>query len=139
MKTYEYDDIPVGHEETLKMRLSLDTEDDFVGLSGDFNPLHYDLNYAATTKFKRPIAHGMILGCMLSTLVGTKLPGKHCLLISQTIDFVKPVYPSDDTFVELTGKVVSKQDAAKVLVVQLTFKVEDTLVARGKALVGVLQ
>ena len=139
MKTYEYDEIPVGHEETLKMRLNLDTEDDFVGLSRDFTPLHYDVDYAATTKFKKPIAHGMILGCMLSTFVGTQLPGKYCLLISQTIDFVKPVYPSDRTFVKLTGKVVSKQDAAKVLVVQLIFKVGDVTVARGKALVGVLK
>jgi hypothetical protein len=37
-------------------------------VSGDHNPIHLDRAYAATTTFGRPIAHGMLVASMFSTV-----------------------------------------------------------------------
>src|SRR5258708_7113625 len=47
----------------------------FAGVSGDTNPLHLHDGFAHTTRFGQRIAHGMLSGSFISTVVGTKLPG----------------------------------------------------------------
>lgn len=46
--------------ESRSTRISQDQIDDYARLSGDFNPLHVDPDYAATTPFGGTIAHGSI-------------------------------------------------------------------------------
>ena len=47
----------------------------FAGVSGDTNPIHLHDGFAHTTRFGQRIAHGMLSGSFISTVVGTKLPG----------------------------------------------------------------
>jgi 3-hydroxybutyryl-CoA dehydratase len=42
----------------------------FAELSGDYNPIHLDEEFAAKTRFKRRIAHGMISGALISAVLG---------------------------------------------------------------------
>ncbi len=63
----------------------------FCAISGDTNPLHLDHDYAATTMFGGPIAHGMLSASLISTVIGTKLPGHGCVYISQNCRFKAPV------------------------------------------------
>ncbi len=67
----------------------------FCAISGDTNPLHLDHEYAATTMFGGPIAHGMLAASMISTVIGTKLPGPGCVYISQNCRFKAPVRAGD--------------------------------------------
>ena len=67
----------------------------FCAISGDTNPLHLDHDYAATTMFGGPIAHGMLSASLISTVIGTKLPGHGCVYISQNCRFKAPVRAGD--------------------------------------------
>ncbi|MCV5592011.1 MaoC family dehydratase, partial [Escherichia coli] len=51
----------------------------FAGISGDHNPVHVNEEYAANSRFKKRIAHGMISSSFFSALFGTKLPGYGCV------------------------------------------------------------
>ncbi|MEC5272433.1 MaoC family dehydratase [Caldifermentibacillus hisashii] len=67
----------------------------YAGLSGDFNPIHLDKEYAKNTRFKQRIAHGLLTTSLLSQLLGMYLPGKGSVYMEQTIRFTAPVYIGD--------------------------------------------
>jgi acyl dehydratase len=67
----------------------------YAGLSGDFNPIHLDKEYAKNTRFKQRIAHGLLTTSLLSQLLGMHLPGKGSVYMEQTIRFTSPVYIGD--------------------------------------------
>jgi len=71
------------------------TEEDILAfgkISGDFNPLHFDDAYASSTIFGRRIAHGMISLAKFSGIFGMDLPGLGTLWLSQSVQFLKPVF-----------------------------------------------
>ncbi len=73
-------------------------EDDiagFVDAVGDYNPVHSDADYAATTPFKEPIAPGIFTAGLISAVIGTQLPGPGAIYLSQSLKFVKPVKAGD--------------------------------------------
>ena len=63
----------------------------FAGVSGDTNPIHLHDGFARSTRFGQRIAHGMLSGSFISTVIGTKLPGPGAIYISQTMNFMAPV------------------------------------------------
>lgn len=67
----------------------------YAGISGDTNPLHLDATYAAGTRFGQRIAHGMLTAGLISTVIGTKLPGRGAIYVSQTLNFRAPVHLGD--------------------------------------------
>jgi 3-hydroxybutyryl-CoA dehydratase len=67
----------------------------YAGLSGDFNPIHIDKEYAKNTRFKERIAHGLLTSSLLSQLLGMYLPGKGSIYMEQTLRFTAPVYIGD--------------------------------------------
>jgi len=67
----------------------------FAALSGDFNPVHLDDEFARTTRFGRRIAHGMLGASLISTVLGTKLPGQGAIYLNQTLQFLAPIFPGD--------------------------------------------
>src|SRR5262249_55394883 len=76
----------------------------FAEVSGDFNPVHVDEEFAQTTPFKGRIAHGMLSGAFISSVLGNRLPGPGAIYISQSLKFKRPVRPGDEvvTRVEVT-------------------------------------
>lgn len=67
----------------------------YAGLSGDNNPVHMDEDYAAQSRFKKRIAHGLYSTGFFSAIFGTKIPGPGCVYVSQSIEFKRPVYIGD--------------------------------------------
>jgi 3-hydroxybutyryl-CoA dehydratase len=63
----------------------------YAGITGDLNPAHIDEEYAKKTFFKTRIAHGMLLGGLISAVLGNKLPGPGTIYISQHLEFLAPV------------------------------------------------
>jgi 3-hydroxybutyryl-CoA dehydratase len=81
----------------------------FAGVSGDTNPIHLHDGFARTTRFGQRIAHGMLSGSYISTVIGTKLPGPGAVYVSQTMNFMAPVIIGDTitavaTIVEIDEK-----------------------------------
>ncbi len=74
------------------------TETDVVmygGVSGDFNPAHFDEEAAKKGMFKTRIAHGMLSSGYISAVLGMHLPGPGTIYLSQTLKFLKPVFIND--------------------------------------------
>ena len=74
------------------------TETDIVmyaGITGDFNPLHVNEEYARQSRFSGRIAHGMLTAGLVSAVLGMKLPGEGSIYVSQSLRFTKPVRIGD--------------------------------------------
>ena len=67
----------------------------YAGLTGDFNAVHINEAEAAKGFFGQRIAHGMLAAGLISTVIGTKLPGDGAIYLSQDLRFVKPVMIGD--------------------------------------------
>lgn len=67
----------------------------FAGVSGDTNPLHLDEDFASRTMFASRIAHGMLTASLISTVLGTRLPGPGAVYVSQNLRFLAPVRIGD--------------------------------------------
>jgi acyl dehydratase/NAD(P)-dependent dehydrogenase (short-subunit alcohol dehydrogenase family) len=87
----------------------------FADLSGDWNPLHTDDAYAATTQFGRPILHGAFAAGLVSRMAGMHIPGTDCLLHGMQLRFLQPIVPPARLLVK--GELVSERgDTGRVLV-----------------------
>ncbi|MFO1217867.1 MAG: bifunctional enoyl-CoA hydratase/phosphate acetyltransferase [Burkholderiaceae bacterium] len=89
----------------------------FAAVSGDVNPAHVDAAYARSSRFHGIIAHGMLGGALISTVLGTRLPGPGTIYLGQTLHFAKPVHIGDTLTVTVE---VKSLDAAKRRVVLAT-------------------
>ena len=67
----------------------------FAELTGDRNPVHLDEGYAASTRFGRRIAHGMLGASLISAVLANELPGRGTVYLSQTLRFTAPVFLGD--------------------------------------------
>ncbi len=92
----------VGQKESVTVTITDEMVRAFADLSGDRNPVHLDDAFAAKTRFKKRIAHGMILGGLLSRVAAMLLPGPGTIIISQDIRFKGPCYIGDEVTAEIT-------------------------------------
>ena len=85
----------------------------YAALSGDYNPVHLDPEYAAKTIFKERIAHGILSAGYISALFGMKLPGPGAIYISQSLNFKGPVKIDDrvESIVRLVELIPDKRRA----------------------------
>ncbi|MGQ0741518.1 MAG: MaoC family dehydratase [Alphaproteobacteria bacterium] len=102
-------------------------------LSGDINPIHFDHAYAATTLFRGPIVHGMLSAGLISTVLGTKLPGPGCIALGVNLQFLAPVRVGDTVTATCTVREVKRERRRVTL--DCECRVKDTIVLMGEALV----
>lgn len=104
----------------------------FAACSGDVNPMHLDKDYAATTPFGEPIAHGMWTGALISAAVATQLPGPGSVYRSQSLIFKHPVKVGDTVTVTLTVSEIKER--VKLVVLECEAHNQDgKLIAKGIA------
>lgn len=110
---YTFEQIKIG--DTIKFTEKIDQArlDNFASLSGDYNPLHMNDNYAANTRFEKRVCHGMLLASFFSKLVGMHMPGKNALYFSQTLNFQAPCYIGDE--ITIQGEVIDKSDSTRMI------------------------
>jgi 3-hydroxybutyryl-CoA dehydratase len=108
-----FDDVEVGQEwKSLGRTVTESDIVNFAGISGDFNPIHMDHEFAKTTMFHRPIAHGLLIWAMSSGL-GINSPPMRTLAFMSIRDwqFKGPVFIGDTIHVH--SKVLEKQVRAR--------------------------
>mgnify|MGYP000939899133 FL=1 len=99
---YYLEDLTIGMESSYQKTITETDIDAFAALTGDTNPVHLDSEYAATTPFKARIAHGMLSVGLISTVLGTQLPGPGCIYLEQQIKFKAPVFIGDTLVATVT-------------------------------------
>ena len=113
-----FDEIKIGDSASLIRKLTMDDINLFAVMSGDVNPAHVDEEYAKSDMFHKIIAHGMWGGSLISTLLGTKLPGPGTIYLGQTLHFRRPVALGDTITVSVTA--IAKDEGRH----QVTFNCE---------------
>jgi len=81
----------------------------FAGLTGDMNPVHIDEVAARKSIFKGRVAHGMLSASLISTVLGTKLPGPGTIYLSQSLNFRRPVRVGDTITASVTVTAVDEE------------------------------
>lgn len=110
------DDIRVGMAREFSVSIDEEMVDQFANLSGDFNPLHMDEDYAQNTRFGKRVVHGMLLASFFSRLVGMHLPGKKALYLLQNLKFKNPAFIGDQ--LRVVGKVTSVSEQLKIITLE---------------------
>ena len=105
----------------------------FAGVSGDTNPIHLHDGFARTTRFGQRIAHGMLSGSYISTVIGTKLPGPGAVYISQTMNFMAPVIAGDT--ITAVATITAIDDKRRRVTLKTQCLKGDTVVINGEAVV----
>ena len=90
----------VGYKASETIKITDKMVRQFAEMSGDYNPIHLDDEYAKTTRFKKRIAHGMILGALISKLLNQKI-GSGGIYLAQSLKFSNPVYIDEDITFDL--------------------------------------
>jgi len=86
----------VGDSAEIKKRFNEQDVRNFSELSEDRNPIHLDVTYAGQSRFGRRIVHGMLSSSLFSAILGTKLPGKGSIYLSQNLSFKAPIYLDEE-------------------------------------------
>ena len=110
--------IKIGQKKNFSEIITKSLIDDFAKISGDYNPLHMDDEYASNTIFEKRVCHGMLLSSFFSKLIGMYLPGKNALYFSQSLQFKSPCFIDDEIFVE--GEVLEKGNSTRIITVKTT-------------------
>jgi phosphotransacetylase/acyl dehydratase len=97
-----FDEIKPGETASLVRTLSQEDLDLFAVMARDINPAHVDAEYASSDMFHNITVHGMWGASLISTLLGTTLPGPGALYLSQVLDFHRPVLLGDTITVTVT-------------------------------------
>lgn len=109
-----FDQFEVGEVITTARRTITEADIvNFAGLSGDFNPLHTDEEFAKTTPFGKRIAHGMLVASIATGLANQLgvFEGTTIALLEQTVRYRGAVFPGDTVHLEL--RVAEKKESSK--------------------------
>ena len=114
---WEFEDLAVGYQtELIPCKISETDNQDFASISGNWNPLHTDPEFARLKGYKDCPLYGMLLASKFSYLLGMVLPGKDSVCLTQSLRFHKPVF-IDETFY-LRGTVLSKSESTRIVVIK---------------------
>lgn len=127
-------ELEVGQRATRELAVDEEMVRKYAEITGDYNPLHFDVEFAAKTRFGRLMAQGGIATGLLHALVAMEMPGPGSVFMRQSWSFPAPVYIGDTLRAEATVKSVR----AKRNMAELEFEVKNqdgTVVLNGEALV----
>ncbi|MHA1945334.1 MAG: MaoC family dehydratase [Candidatus Hodarchaeales archaeon] len=128
----KYSEIQVGYGAESKHTITEEDIVKFAEVSGDFNPVHMNEEFAQTTIFKGRIAHGMLSVSYISATLAKQIPGT--IYLKQTVMFKKPVRIGDTISTKV--EVISKNDEKKRITLTTTCSNQrEEEVVTGEALV----
>ena len=104
----------------------------FANISGDYNPLHVNKEFASNSVFGRPIAHGMLLSSFFSSLIAEEYPGPGSIYLSQSLNFLKPCFIDDK--IKVVVKLI-KQENTKYYLSTLVYNINNEVIIQGEALI----
>jgi 3-hydroxybutyryl-CoA dehydratase len=128
---YFLEDLKVGMSAELTRTITAADITAFAELTGDFNPVHVDEEFAKTTIFKTRIVHGAFVASLLSAVMGTELPGPGAIFRTLSLNYRAPVRLGETILahVEVAEIVPEKQ----LVTMSCWCKVDGKKVVRGDA------
>jgi|CXWL01.1.fsa_nt_gi 3-hydroxybutyryl-CoA dehydratase len=109
-----------GETASKTVHISAELLDNFTALSGDISRIHVDDQAAQARGFKGRVVHGFLLGALISSVIGTQLPGHEGVLQKSSLSFHKPCYVGDEILIEVS--VAEYIESVRVLMLNVTVK-----------------
>jgi len=129
-----YEQLTIGEKASFTKTITESDVTLFAGISGDFNPMHVNEEYAKLTPFGTRIAHGALPQSLIAPVLGMKLPGMGTVALEITVRFKAPTLFGDT--ITATGEVIEKLEEKKWVKMGLTWTNQnDEKIAEGTALV----
>jgi len=135
LENVTYAELVLGQTAALSRTLTKTEIALFARVSGDVNPAHMDEDYARQERFQGIIAHGMWTGALISTVLGTRLPGPGTIYIEQDLRFIRPVRVGDTVEIRLTVAEKPADKAPTVVFECLGIRQDGATVLEGRATV----
>ena len=132
---YYLEDLSIGMFAETSMVVSADKIETFAELTGDYNPIHMDAEYAATTPFGRRIAHGALSASLISAILGNDLPGPGAIFTELNMRFRKPAFIDDEIVAH--AEVVEIKEKYGLVKMKVSCSVNGKIIIRGTASVMV--
>ena len=128
---YYFKDISLGQTAAYEKQVTDEDVRKFADISGDYNPIHLDDDFAKDSMFGARIAHGILTASHISAVIGYIFPGPGWIYLGQSLQFRAPVKIGDTihTAVEVTDTVAEKN----IVELSTICKVGDTVVLTGTA------
>ncbi len=101
--------LTVGQKATRELTVTAEMVRAYAEITGDYNPLHFDPEFVARTRYERPLAQGGIATGLLHALVAMDMPGPGSVFMRQSWSFPRPVYIGDSIRAEATVKSVRER------------------------------
>lgn len=134
MNSVPFDELRVGEAAESRKTISESDVYLFAGVTGDFNPVHVDAEFAKQTPFGARVAHGPLTFSLCAGLLGTELPGLGTVAVSNQVEYLAPVYIGDTIRVRV--EVASLDPERRRATMAVTWRnQEGTLVAQGEMVV----
>ena len=130
-------DLKIGDKFSTSKQITDSVVRAFAELSGDYNPIHLDEEFAAKTRFGRRIAHGMISGALISAVLGYEFRERRIVYLSQTLKFTAPVF-IDDTVTATATVTHIREDKPIVTLETVCTNQRGETVVKGEAAVMIL-
>ena len=132
---YYFEDLAIGMSADFRRVIGDEEMRLFADLTGDTNPLHFDDDFAERSRFGGRIVHGMCTAALISTVIGTRLPGPGCIYLSQSLRFTAPVRPGDEIVARaVVDRLIPERRRVEF---ETTCSVGDQIVLAGRALAQV--
>jgi 3-hydroxybutyryl-CoA dehydratase len=114
----KYEDIQIGDTAEFSKTITEYDVYAYAGITGDFNPVHINEEFAKESMFKGRIVHGMLTASFISTVLGTKLPAENTIYLSQNVKFLAPVKFGDTITAKV--EVIEKRDDKHIIKLRTT-------------------
>lgn len=128
-KTFE--ELSVGMTVSIQHTVTEQDIQDFARVSGDYNPVHMDEEYAKTTMFGARIAHGALTASYISAILGNDLPGPGSIFTDLNMQFKRPVRIGDT--VTAIAEVVEMVERGNRVTLSVRCEVDGKVVVKGEA------
>ena len=112
--TIYIEDMKIGLTRSISKIMGDSEIKSFAEISEDRNPLHLSDEAGQNSIFGRRVAHGMLSASLFSALLGEKLPGHGAIYLSQSLQFIAPVYPGDKVDASVTVEKIEQSRFGKI-------------------------
>ena len=133
----KFENLKIGTKFGFERKIKFSDIKKYANLVGDKNPLHLKQKNSDKNSKSSIISHGMFVGSLTSSLLGTHCPIKNNILLSLNLNFKKPVLPNSK--IRIQGKIIGKSDAMKILTVKISVYKINILLVDGEAKLKVFQ
>jgi acyl dehydratase len=124
----------IGARATWTRTFTADDVEAYAEISGDRNPLHFDVEFAARTRLERLVVQGGLTAGLFNALVAMRLPGPGSVFLHQEWDYPAPVFVGDTVTAE--AEVIDARSDKPITRLRCVARRDDgTEVLRGECLV----